>query len=187
MELTEAIRLRRSVRKYKSDRIPEQVIKELVELAAWAPSGSNGQPWIFVVVENREYLQNLSDRAKTFLLERIKAAPALERYQGVLSNPQFNIFYDAPTLVLICGDTNAHTFRNDCSMAAQNLMLSAWERGVGSCWIGFATGIGNAPDVKRELKIPEEYELVAPIVLGYPDGPTEKGVRKEARVMTWRK
>lgn len=187
MELIEAIRARRSVRKYKSDRIPEQTVRELLELAAWSPSGSNMQPWLFVVVENREYLQNLSDRAKVYLLERMKAAPSLERYRSVLSNPQFNIFYNAPALVLIYGDKNAFTFKNDCSMAAQNLMLSAWERGIGSCWIGFATGIGNAPDVKGALKVPEEYELVAPILLGYPDGPTGKGARKEARVITWKK
>lgn len=59
MELIEAIRTRRSVRKYKSDQIPEQTIKELIELAAWAPSGSNGQPWAFIVIEDQEYFKYL--------------------------------------------------------------------------------------------------------------------------------
>ena len=68
MEIVEAIRTRRSVRKYKGDPIPEQIIRELLELAVWAPSGMNTQTWAFVVLEDREYMKNLSGRAKTFLL-----------------------------------------------------------------------------------------------------------------------
>lgn len=188
MELTEAILTRRSVRKYKSDSIPEQTIRELIELAAWAPSGMNGQPWVFVVVEDGEYLRALSNRAKAFLLERIKnIGGPLGRYKQVLSNPDFDIFYNAPALVLIYGDTNTLTYVYDCSMAAQNLMLSACERGIGSCWIGFANGIGNTPEVKAELNVPEHYALVAPVILGYPEGSTGKGARSQAKIISWKR
>lgn len=186
MELVEAIRKRRSVRKYKDARLPEQTVRELLELATWAPSASNNQPWVFVVVEDRDYLKSLSDRAKTFWLENMQEAAAMKRYRGALSSPEFNVFYDAPVLVLIYGDRNIRTFICDCTLAAQNLMLAAWDRGIGSCWIGFADDIANTPEVKAELNVPEGYELVAPIILGYPDGAGGRGVRKEAQVINWK-
>ncbi len=57
MEIVEAVRTRRGVRKYKSDRLPEQTIRELITLATWAPSAMNHQPWIFAVVENKDFLK----------------------------------------------------------------------------------------------------------------------------------
>ncbi|ACV61789.1 nitroreductase [Desulfofarcimen acetoxidans DSM 771] len=187
METIEAIKSRRSIRKYKSDPIPEQTIRELLELAAWAPSGINSQPWAFVVLENKEYLKNLSDRAKAFLLEKLDAMPALEQYRNALANPNFNIFYDAPVLVIIYGDKNFFTYINDCSMAALNMMLAAYDKGLGSCWIGFASSIANTSEVKKELNVPERYEVVAPIILGYPDLSPGKGSRKELNIINWKK
>lgn len=182
MELVEAIRTRRSVRKYKSDPLPEKTVRELLELAAWSPSGMNTQPWLFEVVEGKEYLKELSDRSRAFILERMGEMPALETYRDRLSNPDFNIFYSAPVLVLIYANTKAFTYVNDCSMAALNLMLAAWDRGIGSCWIGFARGFCGTPEFKDELKVPPEYELVAPVILGYPADPPAKGARKEIQV-----
>ena len=72
-------------------------------------------------------------------------------------------------------------------MAALNLMLAAHDRGIGSCWIGFANGIGNTPEIKKELNVPDEYERVAPIILGYPDGSAGKGSREEVKIMNWKK
>lgn len=188
MDLNEVIRTRRSVRKYKEDSIPEQTIRELIEAATWAPSGMNAQPWVFAVVEDREYLRNLSHRAKKFLLGWIEAEGGpLEKYKQTLSLPDFDIFYNAPVLVLIYGDKHVYTHVCDCSMAAQNLMLAACARGIGSCWIGFARSIGNTPEAKDELNIPEHYELVAPVVLGYPEGPAREMQRKEAKILSWKK
>ncbi len=187
MELVEAIRTRRSVRKYKEEPIPAQTIRELLELAVWAPSGMNTQPWAFVVVEDREYLKDLSGRAKTFLLERLRMMPQLEKYRSMLADPGLDIFYGAPVLVMIYSSKASTTYINDCSMAALNLMLAAWDRGIGSCWIGFASGIGNTSEVKKELGVPEEYALVAPVILGYPAGPANPVQRKPPRILNWRK
>jgi nitroreductase len=184
MELSDAIRSRRSVRKYKSDPIPEQTIKELLELAAWAPSGMNTQPWLFVLVKGNDYLKDLSDRSRAFILAQMEDAPALKNYRSLLSNPDFNIFYGAPMLVLIFGSKNAFTYTNDCSMAALNLMLAAWDRGIGSCWIGFARGYCGAPACMKELNVPEGYELVAPVILGYPAVPPGQVARKEIRIIS---
>lgn len=187
MEVNKAIRTRRSVRKYKDEKLPEQTIRELIELAVWAPSAVNNQPWAFVVLEDREYLKNLSGRAKTFVLERLDKLPHLEKYRSMLGNPDLDIFHGAPALVLIYSPKTLDTYVNDCSMAALNLMLAAWDRGIGSSWIGFARGIGNTPGVKKELGVPEEYQLVAPVILGYPEGSTASVDRKPPQILSWRK
>jgi nitroreductase len=187
MELVTALRTRRSIRKYKEERLPEKTVRELLELAVWAPSGTNMQPWAFVVLEDREYLKNLSGRAKTFLLEKMNKTPRLERYRDLLSDPDQDIFHGAPVLIMIYSSKASPTYLNDCSMAALNLMLAALDRGLGSCWIGFATGIGNTPEVKKELGVPEEYALVAPVILGYPAEPGRPGQRKPPHILNWKK
>jgi len=187
VELREAITTRRSVRKYKSDPIPEQTVKELLELSAWAPSGMNTQPWLYVVLEGKDYLKDLTDKCKAYLLDIMEELPALQSYRTNLSNPGFNIFYGAPALVLIFGNQNAFTYPNDCSMAALNLMLAAWDRGIGSCWIGFARAYCGTPEFKKELKVPPEYQLVAPVILGYPADPPGQGSRKDIKVIFHRK
>jgi nitroreductase len=187
MELKEAIRTRRSVRKYKSDPVPEQTIKELLEMAAWAPSGMNTQPWLFVVVEGGDYLKDLSDKCKAYILEAMDGLPALQGYRTTLSNPDYHLFYGAPSLVLIYGNQNAFTYNNDCSMAALNLMLAAREKDIGSCWIGFARAYCGTPEFKEELQVPPEYQLVAPVILGYPAETPGQGSRKEIEVSFHRK
>lgn len=187
MELKEAIRTRRSVRKYTNDPIPEQTVKELLELAAWAPSGMNTQPWLFAVVTGDEYLKELSGRSRDFMLKLMADVPAMANYRTLLSNPDFNIFYGAPVLVLIYGNQSAFTYTNDCSMAAINLMLAAWEGGIGSCWIGFARGYCGTPGFMKELNVPDGYELVAPVILGYPAVSPGQVARKEIQVINWQK
>ncbi len=187
MELKEAITTRRSVRKYKDEPIAEETIRELLELASWAPSGTNTQPWLYTVIEGKDYLKGLSDRCKPYILEAMDALPALEIYRTTLSNPGYNIFHGASTLVLIYGNQNAFTYPNDCSMAALNLMLAAWDRGIGSCWVGFARALCGTPEFKAELDVPPQYQLVAPVILGYPVGKPGHGARKEVKVCFHRK
>lgn len=187
MELKEAIISRRSVRKYKGDPIPGQTVKELLELAAWAPNGMNTQPWLFVVVEGRDYLKDLSDQCRAYILDIMDELPALQNYRTMLSNPDYNIFYGASPLVLIFGNQDAFTYSYDCSMAAQNLMLAAWDKGIGSCWIGFARAYCGTPEFKKELNVPPEYQLVAPIILGYPADKPAQGSRNEIKVINLNK
>jgi len=120
-------------------------------------------------------------------LENIDTTPWLERLRDTLSDSQFDLFYGAPVLVLIYGNKNIATYVNDCSMVALNLMLTARDKDIGSCWIGFAAGTANKPEIKKELEVPEEYELVAPVILGYQDGPSGVGEREEPEIVKWLK
>lgn len=188
MTILEGIKKRRSIRKFREEAISEDIIRELLEAATYAPSGMNAQPWAFAVVEDPAFLKSWSDKSKSFFLSAMEQLPHLNRYRNTFENPDYNIFYNAPVVVLIYGDTGSATYINDCSMAAQNLMLAAYEKGIGSCWIGFAVYLGNEQDIKSQLGVPDNYQLVAPIVLGYPV--QERLVipqRKAADILTWKR
>lgn len=183
MDIFEAIKGRRSVRSYQDRPVPGDVVQELLECAIFAPNGSNNQPWQFGLVEDKELLKTWSGQAKAHLRALLPQLPGMQRYKALMENESFNIFYDAPLLVLIYGDSNVATHVNDCSMAALNLMLGAFGKGLGSCWIGFFTGLGNTPEFMASLGVPENYRLVAPIVLGYPQGNWPAPSRNPARII----
>ena len=104
----------------------------------------------------------------------------LARFRATLSNPNYNIFYNAPLLVFISGVKSPYAVY-DCSMAAQNMMLAAYTLGIGSCWIGMAAVAANSPKVKRNLACPEDHEVYAAIIFGYPKGGFPKAPEKHPR------
>lgn len=183
MDIFDAIKGRRSVRSYQDKPVPGEVVRELLECSVYAPNGSNRQPWRFALVGDRELLKKWSDLAKAHVLTLLPQFPGMQQYQALMENESFNIFYNAPLLIMIFGDTGTGTYVNDCSMAALNLMLAAHARGLGSCWIGFFAGLGKQPQFKASLGVPENYELVAPVVLGYPQGTWTAPKRNQAEIL----
>lgn len=186
MNLKGIITGRRSVRSYEDRPLSRETITELIALGTNAPTGSNMQPWAFVVIEDKEFMREWSDRTKEILLEQTGKNPYLQQYKAIFENKDFNIFYGAPCLLLVYGHTISPNYIFDCSMAAQNIMLSAFEMGLGSCWIGFAMTLGNSPEIKEKLGVPEKYKLVAPLVLGHPKGTWPPIPRKEPVIFSWK-
>jgi nitroreductase len=186
MELMNAIYTRRSVRNYKNEPVPREMVNKLLEAATMAPSGSNGQPWSFVVIQDTKFLKDYSERSKALLLNLMKNRPDPHDYKEVLTNPDFNLFYNAGTLIIIYGDLTKATAAIDCCLSAQNLMLAAHDLGLGTCWIGFSTVLFDSADLKQELKIPATYKAVASIIVGYPEGAPGNFSRNEPQVLAWK-
>jgi nitroreductase len=175
------IHARRSVRQYRPERVSEETIHRLLEMAVQAPTAMHLEPWGFVVVQDRALLKRYSDRAKAMLRETKLAD------MGMLSDPDFNIFYDAGTLIVICARTAGPFAEADCWLAAQNLMLAATARQLATCCIGFAVPVLNAPDVKRELGVPADGIAVAPVILGFPQSAAAPVPRKAPHILCWKK
>jgi len=142
--------MRRSVRSFRKDSIPEEVLNRVLEAARVAPSGGNRQPWRFILVQD-EALKH----------EMISAC----------NNQSF--VADAPLIVVACGQRlpiNTGGYMGelsvllDVAIAFTHLILAARAEGLGTCWIG---GFNN-DEVKRLLEVPEGYEVVAVSPLGYP-------------------
>ncbi len=171
-EVLKAIYQRRSVRNFRPDAVPDDAIKEIIRAGVFAPSAMNAQPWRFVVIRNRETIKKLSDKAKELWVEQSKNMQSfeLQRLADMVSRPNYNLFYNAPLLIMIFADTSGFMPQVDCSLAAQNMMLAAWSLGLGSCYIGLAQPLEKVASVMKDLGVPEKYRLVASLIFGFPAG-----------------
>jgi nitroreductase len=104
----------------------------------------------------------------------------MQQYEKMIKEPEYNIFYNAPALIVVYGNTESFWYVYDCSMVAYNLHLLAEESGLGACWIGFAHNVFSSKETKVEFGIPQGFELVAPVIIGRPvrSGATAEVARK---------
>jgi len=170
MNVLDAIHGRRAVRDYLDEPLGRDLIAAVVDVAVWAPSGMNRQPWCFFVIEDRAALARSSAKAKALMLQQAASRPELAGVRGMLENAEFNIFYNAPALIVICATQPDEMATKDCCLAAQNLMLAAHANGLGTCWIGFSEAWLNSAEAREQLGFPEGVRPVAPIIIGRPKG-----------------
>jgi nitroreductase len=182
MELMDVIKNRRAVRDYSDAPIELSTVERLIEAAILAPSAMNMQPWAFAVLLDRELIEGFAKRAKEWFLASFLQTAYEPSIRHMLEDPEFALFYHAPALVIVLATSASTQAAEDCCLAAENLMLAARNEGLGSCWIGFARPWLDLPATKAELKLSEQYHVVAPIVLGYPKAWPESHGRKPAEI-----
>ncbi len=180
------IRERRSVRNYTDREVPDEALRAIIAAGIQAPTALGLQPWQFVVTRDRDLMRRASDYCKPILAEKIgeESRPGTEEFLTALKDPGFSIFYNAPVLVLVLGAREALSSVLDCTLCAENMMLAAWALGIGSCWIGSATLIEQNPEILAALKVPDDHQIVAPLIFGYPALLSPKPARREPRI-TW--
>lgn len=157
-EAIENMLTRRSVRKYKDQHVPREVIDRIVEAGLYAASGKNLQTPIIIAVTNKEIRDKLSEA---------------NRIIGGWKEG-FDPFYGAPDLLIVLADKSSYNYLYDGSCTMQNLMNAAHAEGIGSCWIHRAKQEFEQPEWKewlRSLGIEGEYEGIGHCILGYTDGP----------------
>jgi len=179
MDINVAISGRRSVREYTSQPIDEGTIRRLIDAAVLAPSAVNQQPWTFTVVRDQALLDSLSREAKAYMLATMPADPHADHFKSLLSDSNFQIFYHAPALIVISGQSPGPWIVEDCALAAQNLMLAAYAVGLGSCWIGFAQSFLNSPEGRKLAGLSAVCVPVAPIIVGHPRAAKASVPRKD--------
>jgi len=154
MDTMEALYTRRSVRKYKNQQVPLEIIKEAVKAAMYAPSARNQQPWEFIIVDKRELL----DAVPTF-------------------SPHAAMSKGAPAGVLICFNKEYETaegfFPQDLGAAAQNLLLALHANGLGAVWTGVYPREDRAAGFVEMFSLPENVIPYAFIIIGYPEKETD--------------
>lgn len=184
VELIKAIAGRRAMRNYTAEPLDEATIRQLIDAAIQAPSAMNRQPWTFTVVRDQALLDRVSADAKTHMLATLSPGLDTGNIRTLLQDPDFHIFYHAPVLILISAIADDPWFIEDCSLAAENMMLFAFGAGLGSCWIGFAQRYLNTPGGKAALGLPASWAPVAPIVAGHPKAALPR-VGRNAPVIRW--
>ena len=164
-EVINNMKTRRSIRKYKPDMIPEDVLNRIIEAGTYAATGMGKQSPIIIAVTNKEI--------------RDKFSKMNAEIMGVDSDP----FYGAPVVLIVLADKARPTYVYDGSLVMGNLMLAAHAEGIGSCWIHRAKEEFESAEGKAFLKslgIEGEYEGIGHCVMGYTDGEEPKAMpRKE--------
>jgi F420 biosynthesis protein FbiB-like protein len=178
--VTDAIKTRRSIRKYSSRRVSTKVISEILDAARWAPSAHDAQPWRFIVLINETLKQDLAEvMANAWMADMIKDGTPAEVRENMIE-ASVERFTRAPVLVVACLSMNdmiryADESRKKCERdlavqslgaAIQNMLLAAHSKGLGACW--FCAPIFCKDTVRKVLKIPEDVEPQALITIGYP-------------------
>ena len=167
-DVLETIKSRRSIRKYKSDMVPQDKLEKIIEAGTYAATGMGKQSPIIVAVTNKE------------LRDKLSAMNA--KIMGTNTDP----FYGAPVVLIVLADKSRPTYLYDGSLVMGNLMLEADAQGVGSCWIHRAKEEFESEEGKEILKslgIEGDYEGIGHCVLGFADGPAPKAApRKDSYV-----
>lgn len=154
-DLLNKIKTRRSIRKFKPDMLPREIIDQIIEAGTYAASGMNRQTPIIIAVTNKEMRDRLCKMNANIM--------------GSDGDP----FYGAPVVLIVLASKERYTYIYDGSLVMGNLMLAAHELGIGSCWIHrakeeFESEEGKA--ILKELGIEGDYEGIGHCVLGYVDG-----------------
>lgn len=161
-EVIENIKTRRSIKKYKSDMLPQELIDVIAEAGTYAPSGLNKQSPIILEITNKEV--------------RDKVAKINGKVAGMPEG--FDPFYNAPVVLVVLADKNVPTYIYDGSVVMENMLLTAHALGLGACWIHRAKETFETEEGKQILKdlgIGDNYEGIANCIIGYKDmEPTEK-------------
>jgi len=148
MDVKDAIRERRSVRSYKPEKIPEGDLTAILQAARLAPSARNRQSWKFVITRDEKLREELAyaAREQMFIFE----APVV--IAAVALDPEYVMGCEVPAYAV------------DLAIAVDHMTLQAVELGLGTCWIGAF----SQDQVKKVLKIPDRYKVVALLPVGYP-------------------
>jgi nitroreductase len=203
MDLYEAIETRRSIRKFRSEAIPKEKILRILEAANLAPTAINRQPWNFLIVDRstldqmREVMdlsfkERIEEMGRTAMNQRIKdlripADESNDKVEGL--NEFYRTLGGAPVAVVVYVDkvSDPWQFKNnicDASASIENLILAAWNEGIGSCWM---TGPlkKRASEIKAFLGITEDKEIVGIIPIGIaahiPKSPPKEDVKTKIR------
>lgn len=182
----DAIFTRRSVRAYTKQKLDKPTVRALLDAAVQAPTAMHKEPWEFVVLQDAATLKRYSDRAKAiWTAQTADRLPSGDRFEALLADPNFSIFYDASTLIVICGKGDGPFVAADCWLAAENLMLAACAMGLGTCCIGLAVPAMNTAESKAELGLAHDVHAVAAIIVGVPSGAAAPVPRKDPLIVYW--
>lgn len=145
-----AIFSRKSIRKYKDRKVSEEIVLELLKAAMAAPSAGNEQPWVFIVLRDKEVMRRITE-----------------------FHPYSKMLLNCDVAIVVCGDETKEFFKGywvlDCSAASENILLAAEDMGLGAVWLGVYPMEDRVSDMKELLNLPAHVTPLSIIPVGYPD------------------
>jgi coenzyme F420-0:L-glutamate ligase/coenzyme F420-1:gamma-L-glutamate ligase len=191
LDITQLIKSRRSIREFKPIKVPREVILTIMDLARWAPSAHNAQPWRLIVIDDEKVKRRLANEmGKAWLSDMCKDGVQKEKAEKIVKLKSWNRITKSPVVIIACltmenmpgyedeGRQKAEYLMAVQSVAAyiQNLLLAAHHHGLGGCWICAPLFCGDA--VRRVLGLPKKLEPQAMIIMGYANEENQPPTRK---------
>ena len=170
MDAMENLLSRRSIRKFKSDMVPKDIIEKIIEAGTYAATGMNRQSPIIIAVTNKE------------IRDRLSALNA--KVMGMNNDP----FYNAPVVLIVLADKDMFTYLYDGSLVMGNLMNAAHACGISSCWIHRAKEEFESEEGRellRSLGIEGNYEGIGHCILGYADCEEPEPAPRKENYVYW--
>ena len=175
----EAIHARRSIREYKTTPVEREKLLTVAKAGIAAPNAMNRQAWAVRIVDSKEWI----DSCTAAFVESVKGTPLGDH---LLTDSFRNMFRNAPTVAFIANDTTFAYSPVDCGLMAENMILSAWSMGIGSCCLGGpARFMKSNPEANKyllEMGFSENYDLLLCIGFGYPAETPKAKPRDAAKV-----
>lgn len=209
----ETIYARRSVRYYRKKQIPEYLLRRLIEAGRFAPSAGNAQPWKFIVVQNAQMINEMTEdviaeckklkkmlnyysepgKARKGWLTRFLQKKMPNRLHPIplgaislIADGKLGAWHGAPTVIVLLADMRAPGRPAlDIGIAGQNMVLAAHSMGLGTCWMSFITTLEKNRKWIDTFGIRYPYELITSIAVGYPRGVPDGFVERETQAIDW--
>ena len=188
MTVSEAVRRRRSIRKFQDRQIPKEALEQILEAGLWAPSAGGGQRTILCGIQNRRLVKELGRlNLARFDRSRLAGGFVSAEQPSAIDAPSIRDgFYGAPTVCTVFSPDNFLYAVPDAFCCAENMALAAYELGIASCIVARAEETFDTPlgaDLMREWEIPAGWRARCFVALGYVEGPyPDPKPRKDGRV-----
>ncbi|UCD57786.1 MAG: nitroreductase family protein [Candidatus Hydrogenedentota bacterium] len=207
--MEKAVFERRSVRNFKDEPVPDPLIRRIIEAGRHAPSAGNCQPWRFIVITDKAFMDEIEGRIRPMaqmasmmyrnddMLEPLAAQYEAEPQPGLFDpRVQGGIYavgegvlpalVKAPVIIVILGDERAIGGPElNIGICGQNMTLVANSLGLGACWVGFIGLVNMMPDLMERLGIEEPYKIISSVAVGYPAFKQQGMVAREAKPVRW--
>jgi len=177
LSVIEAIHSRRSIREYKTTPVEREKLLTVAKAGIAAPNAMNRQAWAVRIVDNKEWI----DSCTAAFVNSVKGTPLGD---NLLTDSFRNMFRNAPAVIFVAAEPSAYA-GVDCGILAQNVMLAAYELGLGTCCLGRPVGFMNSAEGAKflsDLNLPQGYALQFAIAIGYPDESPEAKPRDESKI-----
>lgn len=181
------LKTRRSIRAYKKERVPQELIARIIDVTCWAPSAGNNQPVHWLVITNIDELHRLAGLVAAWFRKNSGLLPRFRVYLGAWDEGKDMILRGAPHLAVLHALPTRGLEAADCAIAITYFELAAYAYGLGTCWAGLLTeAADHYPPIIKELKLPEGHRVFGAVMFGYPEHRYQRiPPRKEAKT-TWR-
>lgn len=154
-------RNRRRTRNYKDEQISKEELQKILQAAEQTTSENDLHPWSFKVIQNKETINIISSKSKEVMLKSDNKSMV-----NIGKSPS-NIFYNAPTVIIVSGREDVSTSLDDCSKAVENMLIASESINLGAVWIGLITFFFTLNDEVKKLKLPSGYKPCYAVAIGH--------------------